>query len=94
MPEAQTSAGPYQVVASKDNALGTFHEDGLCWFASVLEALDQSNANVHKLEVLKQCFTNRLQTVHKEDLSWLIYFLAGGKLPRSIRSGVLREAAI
>ncbi|NBT01373.1 MAG: hypothetical protein EBS61_12380, partial [Betaproteobacteria bacterium] len=33
-------------------------------------------------------------TVHKEDLSWLIYFLAGGKLPRSIRSGVLREAAI
>ena len=94
MPEAQTSAGPYQVVASKDNALGTFHEDGLCWFASVLEALDQSNANAHKLEVLKQCFTNRLQTVHKEDLSWLIYFLAGGKLPRSIRSGVLREAAI
>jgi hypothetical protein len=62
MPEAQTSAGPYQVVASKDNALGTFHEDGLCWFASVLEALDQSNANVHKLEVLKQCFTNRLHS--------------------------------
>lgn len=94
MSEAQTSAGPSQVVASKDDAIGTSHEDGLCWFASVLEALEQSNANAHKLEVLKQCFTNRLHTAHKEDLAWLIYFLAGGKLPRSIRSGVLREAAI
>ncbi|MFM7502136.1 MAG: cisplatin damage response ATP-dependent DNA ligase, partial [Betaproteobacteria bacterium] len=94
MSEAQTSAGPSQVVASKHHAIGTGHEDGLCWFASVLEALEQSNANAHKLEVLKQCFTNRLDTAHKEDLAWLIYFLAGGKLPRSIRSGVLREAAI
>ncbi|MFM9038312.1 MAG: hypothetical protein ACKOQV_00095, partial [Betaproteobacteria bacterium] len=94
MSEAQTSAGPSQVVASKDDAIGTSHEDGLCWFASVLEALEQSNANAHKLEVLQQCFTNRLHTAHNEDLAWLIYFLAGGKLPRSIRSGVLREAAI
>jgi len=94
MSEAQTSAGPSQVVASRHHAIGTGHEDGLCWFASVLEALEQSNANAHKLEVLKQCFTNRLDTAHKEDLAWLIYFLAGGKLPRSIRSGVLRAAAI
>jgi DNA ligase-1 len=94
MSEAQTNASPSPMVGPKDYAIGTGHEDGLCWFASVLEGLEQSNANAHKLEVLQQCFTNRLHTAHKEDLAWLIYFLAGGKLPRSIRSGVLREAAM
>lgn len=69
-------------------------DEGLQWFSSVLEALDQSNANLHKLAVLKSCLVEGLAKSQHDDLAWLIYFLAGGKLPRSIRSSVLREAAI
>jgi DNA ligase-1 len=74
--------------------LGQGCYEGLFWFASVLEALDHSNANAHKLEVLRRCLSDGLSERRHDDLAWLIYFLAGGKLPRSVRSAVLREAAM
>ena len=69
-------------------------DEGLSWFSGVLQALDQSNANSHKLSVLKACFSEGLKQERYDDLAWLIYFLAGGKLPKSFRSSTLREAAM
>lgn len=84
---------PTQAVPGLTSSDHKCHE-GLFWFASVLEALDHSNANAHKLDVLRRSFSEGLDTGRHHDLAWLIYFLAGGKLPRSVRSAVLREAAM
>ncbi|NDB11569.1 MAG: hypothetical protein EBX54_06495, partial [Betaproteobacteria bacterium] len=64
-------------------------DEGLIWFASVLEAIDQSNAHSHKTAVLKACFREGIQQARQEDLAWLVYFLAGGKLPKRLRSALL-----
>jgi len=69
-------------------------DEGLIWFASVLEAIDQSNAHSHKTAVLKACFREGIQQARQEDLAWLVYFLAGGKLPKRLRSALLRQAAM
>jgi DNA ligase-1 len=75
---------------------------GLAWFALLLEQLDASNAQSHKLEVLRSRFAALSdhaqagmcrQGLH-DDLAWVVYFLCGGKLPRAIRSSTLREAAL
>jgi len=75
---------------------------GLAWFALLLEQLDASNAQSHKLEVLRSRFAVLSDPVHAgmrpqglhDDLAWVVYFLCGGKLPRAIRSTTLREAAL
>ncbi|NDG34178.1 MAG: hypothetical protein EBX57_02915, partial [Betaproteobacteria bacterium] len=60
----------------------------------MLEAIDQSNAHSHKTAVLKACFREGIQQARQEDLAWLVYFLAGGKLPKRLRSALLRQAAM
>lgn len=75
---------------------------GLAWFAELLEELDRSNAQTHKLEVLRTrlailgdpAIGMRGPSALHHDLGWVVYFLCGGKLARAIRSTTLREAAL
>jgi len=59
-------------------------------FAALYEALDTSTKTNDKLAALKLYF----EQADAESAAWATYFLIGNKLKRTVKSGMLREAAI
>lgn len=59
-------------------------------FAALYEALDASTKTNDKLAALKRYF----ERADAESAAWATYFLIGNKLKRTVKSRILREAAI
>jgi DNA ligase-1 len=58
-------------------------------FAQLYAELDASTSTHHKVEVLTQFFSRS----SAQDAAWAVYFLAGGRLLRSVPGRILRQAA-
>ena len=59
-------------------------------FAALYDALDTSTRTGDKLTALKRYF----ESADAESAAWTTYFLIGNKLKRTVKAGVLREAAV